>query len=84
MGAFQIDRTEVTVERYDKCVQAGACTSANTGDSCDWGQGGRENHLVNCVDWEQAKAYCRWAGKRLHTEAEWEKAARGTDERTYP
>jgi eukaryotic-like serine/threonine-protein kinase len=94
---FYIDRTEVTVQSFAACVKAGACSTDNLdrvhmaqGGSfvpaitCNWGKEGREQHPINCVDHVQASAYCRFAGKRLPTEAEWEKAARGTDRRMYP
>lgn len=84
LSAYWIDKTEVTAAQYQRCVEAGACSAPGAGDYCTFGVAGRENHPINCVDWNQAAAYCSWAGKRLPTEAEWEKAARGTDGRVYP
>lgn len=85
---FCLDKTEVTVAAYDACVKAGKCTEAGaeqsgmspmTGESCNRGVAGKENHPINCVDWSQAKAYCEAVGARLPTEEEWEWAARGGD-----
>ena len=85
LSSFAIDVTEVTVVAYRQCVEDGACSEPSTLESaCNWGVEGRDHHPVNCVDWNQADTYCTWAGKRLPSEAEWEKAARGTDERIYP
>lgn len=84
VGSFKIDKTEVTVAAYRRCVDAGGCTAPNTGGACNWNVSGRGNHPINCVDWYQAQAYCAWAGKRLPTEEEWKRAAYGTDRREYP
>ncbi|MCB9645569.1 MAG: SUMF1/EgtB/PvdO family nonheme iron enzyme [Deltaproteobacteria bacterium] len=86
LEAFSIDKTEVTVAAFKRCVDAGACEASTfrSGESCNWGRPERDQHPMNCVNWSGADAFCRWAGRRLPTETEFEKAARGTDGRRYP
>ena len=84
LSGFKMARTETTVAQYKACVDAQACTEATAGGSCNWGVTGKDDHPINCVDWNQAKTYCTWAGARLCTEAEWEYAARsGGKNQTY-
>ena len=82
LDAFWIDQTEVTNAMYTKCVNAGNCKPPINTDH--FINAGYANHPVVSVDWSQASAYCAWSERRLPTEAEWEKAARGTDGRIYP
>jgi hypothetical protein len=81
VDTFWIDRVEVTNARYRACTAAGAC-SPPAGPAVD--DATKADHPVTIVSWAQAAAYCAWVGKRLSTEAEWEKAARGVDGRRYP
>ena len=85
VSEFKIDITEITVSQYRTCYESEHCPKPGQySEFCNWDISGRENHPVNCIDWFNAKSYCEWAGKRLCSESEWEKAARGNDNRQYP
>ncbi|MEO1335470.1 MAG: SUMF1/EgtB/PvdO family nonheme iron enzyme, partial [Myxococcota bacterium] len=75
LDPFVIDANEVSVADYRLCVKAGECKPAGDGRMCNSRILNRGTHPINCVTWQQAVRYCRFVGKRLPTEAEWERAA---------
>jgi serine/threonine-protein kinase len=82
LDSYYMDVYKVTNKLYTACVMAHVCAPPqNAGRYAD---SKYENHPVVYVDWNMAKTYCEWRGGNLPTEAQWEKAARGTDGRTYP
>lgn len=101
VAPFEIDRTEVTVAQWKACREAGGCnrdkrwasTAGSVPGDChvdvqsldETVRAGREHHAMNCIAQWQAEDYCRWAGKRLLTDVEWEYAARsGKNTHRFP
>ncbi len=89
LKAFYLDLTEVTNEAYHGCVAKGLCPPPDP-KNAESNRVGPDNRFrgprqpASSLGWDSARAYCSWLGKRLPTEAEWEKAARGPDARRYP
>ena len=88
IDAFWMDQLEVTTAMYALCVSAGACDLPQNPGTARianyFGNPEFKDYPVIYVTWGQAKTYCEWANRRLPAEAEWERAARGDDMRSFP
>jgi serine/threonine-protein kinase len=88
LDAYFIDQYEVTTIQYAECVAADGCENPSRTNSATresyFANPEFDNYPVIFVTWSDAAAYCAWAGKRLPSEAEWEKAARGSEVKAYP
>jgi len=82
LSSFWLDATEVSVADYERCVEQRRCTAPPYGEGAlrFW----KPDYPVSLVTWEDARAYCAWRGARLPTEAEFERASRGTSGRQFP
>ena len=88
LDSFYIDKYEITNALYRTCVNAGICQPPTSGASYThtsyYSNSKYDNYPVIFVDWYRARTFCEWRGMQLPSEAQWEKAARGADGRTYP
>jgi serine/threonine protein kinase len=92
LSDFYIDVTEITNDQYRACVNAGVCAAPSDSGAPDarysvnnyYNRSQYGDYPVVRIRWEDARTYCQWAGEQLPTEAQWEKAARGTDGRIFP